>query len=235
MRAQIQFNPDCHLCSIPNSSSEQQEEVRQDVCIDIQVFSGSASRQSANAAVLKLQSTKTTAARVVKHLSVSGLWCFAAAWSSGQDSFRISKRFFRFVFFPFVLELGGFVLFGIWFFVCLGFVVCFFFTSSEISIFLWAVSVSGISGKNPAMSKLWATAENKRATNKRREPTRWVTWRENYMSACKKVPSNKYKFLTLLPRECWMTADAGCSKADTHLLLKEAQFHIVANSHSNFA
>lgn len=84
MRVQIEFNPDFHLYSIPNSSSEQQEEARQDLCIGVQIFSSSVSRQSANAAVLKLQSTKTTAARVLKHLSISGLWCFAAAWSSGQ-------------------------------------------------------------------------------------------------------------------------------------------------------
>lgn len=162
---------------------------------------------------------------------------FRCCLELGSIHLRFPKAFSVWFFWgsppPFLLKLGRFV----WSLVfCLFGLFCVFFDQldSEIRIFLWAICISGISGKNLAMSKLSARAENKRATNKRREPTHWVTWRENYVSACnrKKVLSNKCKFLTLLPRECWMT---GCSKADAHLLLKEAQFHIVANNHSNFA
>lgn len=48
----------------------------------------------------------------------------------------------------------------------------------------------------------------------------------------KRTHNNKCEVPTILPKACLITA---CSKADAHLLLKEAQFHIVSYSHSNFA
>lgn len=146
---------------------------------------------------------------MVKNLSVSKLQCLAAAWSSSQDSFKISKCFF----FP----------------------PCFFWPArlqnKPTSLLSFCVRyLLRKSSYKQTFGQCWKEEGNKKA----REPTCRVTWRENEMFAHKRkrVHNNKCKVPTLLPRECWMTE---CSKADAHLLLKEALFHIVSYSRSNFA